>query len=122
MSRSQMRDPHAVWHKMTLPQLKAIAPHWAWEAFFRQRNAPPISSVNVAQPDFFKEANRLLIATPVGDWKFYLRWHVIHSSANELSDAMVQENFRFYGGKLSGTKELQPRWKRLKPPTPSHGV
>ena len=112
MSRSQMRDPHAVWHKMTLPQLKAIAPDWAWEAFFRQRNAPPIGSINVAQPDFFKEANRLLIATPVSDWKVYLRWHVIHSSANELSDALVQENFRFYGGKLSGTKEHPPRWKR----------
>jgi len=112
MSRTQMRDPHAVWHKMTLPQLKALAPDWAWEAFFRQRNAPPISSVNVAQPDFLKEANRLLTAAPLGDWKVYLRWRVIHASANELSDALLEENFRFYGGKLSGTKELQPRWKR----------
>jgi len=112
MSRTQMRDPHAVWHKMTLPQLKAVAPGWAWEAFFRERNTPAISSVNVAQPDFFKEANRLLAATPVSDWKTYLRWHVIHASANELSDALVEENFRFYGSKLSGTRELQPRWKR----------
>ena len=112
MSRAQMRDPHAVWHKMTLPQLKALAPGWAWEAFFRERNTPAINNVNVAQPDFFKEANRLLAATPIDDWKTYLRWHVIHASANELSDALVEENFRFYGSKLSGTKELQPRWKR----------
>ena len=112
MSRTQMRDPHAVWHKMTLPELKALAPGWEWEAYFRQRNAPEISSINVSQPDFFKETNRLLSATPLNDWKTYLRWHVIHASATDISDPFVQENFHFYGNKLSGTKELQPRWKR----------
>jgi putative endopeptidase len=112
MPRAQMRDPHAVWHKMTLPQLKVIAPDWAWEAYFRQRNTPEISNVNVEQPDFFKEANRLLTTTPLNDWKIYLRWHLIHAAANELPDAFVQENFNFYGAKLNGTKELQPRWKR----------
>ena len=40
MPRAQMRDPHEVWHKMTLPQLEALAPVWPWEAYFRQRNAP----------------------------------------------------------------------------------
>jgi len=112
MSRVQMRDPHAVWHKMTLPQLKELAPGWAWEAYFRQRNAPDFASINVSQPDFFKETNRLLTATPLQDWKTYLRWHVLHTSATQLSEPFVQENFSFYGTKLSGTKQLQPRWKR----------
>jgi putative endopeptidase len=112
MSRAQMRDPHAVWHKMTLPQLEALAPAWPWEAYFRQRNAPQFSAINVEQPDFFKEANRLLAATPIDQWKSYLRWHVLHATANELPDAFVQENFSFYGTKLAGSKEIQPRWKR----------
>jgi putative endopeptidase len=112
MSRVEMRDPHAVWHKMTLPQLKELAPRWGWEAYFRQRNAPEFASINVSQPDFFKETNRLLTATPLNDWKTYLRWHVIHASATQLSEPFVQENFNFYGTKLSGTKQLQPRWKR----------
>jgi putative endopeptidase len=112
MPRAQMRDPHAVWHKMTLPQLEGLAPGFPWEAYFRERNAPQFSAVNVAQPDFFKEANRLLTEAPINQWKSYLRWHVIHASANELSDAFVQENFNFYGAKLSGSKEIQPRWKR----------
>jgi putative endopeptidase len=112
MPRAQMRDPHAVWHKMTLPQLQGLAPAFPWEAYFRERNAPQFSAINVAQPDFFKEANRLLTEAPIDQWKSYLRWHVIHASANELSQAFVQENFNFYGAKLSGSKELQPRWKR----------
>ncbi len=112
MPRAQMRDPHAVWHKMTLPQLEGLAPAFPWEAYFRERNAPQFSAINVAQPDFFKEANRLLTEAPIDQWKSYLRWHVIHASASELSDAFVQENFDFYGAKLSGSKEIQPRWKR----------
>jgi putative endopeptidase len=112
MSRVQMRDPHAVWHKMTLPQLKELAPGWNWEAYFRQRNTPEFTAINVSQPDFFKETNRLLTATPLDDWKTYLRWHVLHASATQLSDTLVEENFNFYGNKLSGTKQLQPRWKR----------
>jgi putative endopeptidase len=112
MPRAQMRDPHAVWHKMTLPQLEGLAPAFPWEAYFRERNAPQFSAINVAQPDFFQEANRLLTEAAINQWKSYLRWHVIHASAGELSDAFVQENFNFYGAKLSGSKEIQPRWKR----------
>ena len=112
MSPVQMRDPHEIWHKMTLPQLEAIAPEWPWDAYFRQRNTPTFSAINVGQPDFFKEANRLLTAAPLEQWKSYLRWHVLHSSANELPDPFVQENFSFYAMKLSGSKQIQPRWKR----------
>jgi putative endopeptidase len=112
MPRAQMRDPHAVWHKMTLPQLEAVAPAWPWETYFRQLNAPEFSAINVAQPDFFKEMNRLLTAAPLDQWKSYLRWHVIHASANELAEPFVQENFSFYGLKLAGSKQIQPRWKR----------
>jgi len=112
MSRVSMRDPHAVWHKMTIPELEALAPSWPWEAYFRQRNSPAFSAINVEQPDFFKEANRLLTAMPLDHWKSYLRWHLIHAHAGELSEPLVQENFQFYGIKLSGSKEIQPRWKR----------
>jgi len=112
LSRVQMRDPHAVWHKMTIPQLEALTPGWEWEAYFRLRNAPTFAAINVEQPDFFREANRLLKEAPLDQWKSYLRWHVIHASAEQLSDPFVQENFSFYGRKLSGSKEIQPRWKR----------
>jgi putative endopeptidase len=112
LSRVQMRDPHAVWHKMTIPQLEALTPGWEWEAYFRLRNAPSFAAINVEQPDFFREANRQLKEAPLEQWKSYLRWHVIHASAEQLSDPFVQENFSFYGRKLSGSKEIQPRWKR----------
>ena len=63
MSRVQMRDPHAVWHKMTIPQLEAIAPSCRGKPTFANAMSPTFSAINVEQPDFFKEANRLLTAS-----------------------------------------------------------
>ena len=72
----------------------------------------PIESLNVAEPDFFKQFETTLKATSLDDWKTYLRWHVVHSHAPVLSSAFVNENFNFFSKTLQGTKELAPRWKR----------
>jgi putative endopeptidase len=112
LSRTAQRDPHAVWHKMTIPQLEALAPHFEWPAYFRTRNAPSFSLINVEEPEFFKSVSVLLTEAPLEGWKSYLRWHVIHATANELPTAFVKENFNFYGLQLAGSKEIQPRWKR----------
>jgi len=112
LTNVQLRDPQANYHKLSTAQLKELTPDWSWESFFAAVNLPGLPETNIGQPDFFKEMNRQLTATPLADWKPYLRWHVLHAAAPGLSDNFVQENFNFYGKRLSGTAELQPRWKR----------
>jgi putative endopeptidase len=97
---------------MTLAEMKTLTPDWSWENYLQAVNAPPIIFANIGQPEFFKEMNHQLTATSISDWKVYLRWHLFHANAPALSDNFVEENFNFYGKKLAGTKELQPRWKR----------
>jgi putative endopeptidase len=111
-TRVELRDPEKNYNKMTLAELKGLTPDWSWAGYMQAVGSPSVVEINIGQPDFFKELDRQLSATPVADWKVYLRWHVIHNAAPALSDAFVQENFEFYGKQLSGTKELQPRWKR----------
>ena len=67
----------------------------------------------VGQPKFFAETGRLLSATPIANWKTYLRWHLINSTASYLSEKFVAENFAFKGTILSGVTQNQPRWKRV---------
>jgi putative endopeptidase len=112
LTRTQLRDPKANYHKLSTAQLKDLTPDWSWDSFFAAVGLPGLPESNIGQPEFFKEMNRQLSATPLSDWKTYLRWYVIHTTATALSDAFVQENFNFYGKRLSGTAELQPRWKR----------
>src|SRR5262249_6697956 len=69
-------------------------------------------SLNVTEPEFFKEFERQLKATPVADWRTYLAWHVLAAAAPSLSQPFVDEDFAFTGKYLAGTEELKPRWKR----------
>jgi putative endopeptidase len=97
---------------MPLAELKTLTPDWSWENYLHAVGAPSVGQVNVRQPEFFKEMNQELASVSLPDWKIYLRWHVIHASAPGLSNKFVEENFDFYDRKLSGTKEILPRWKR----------
>ncbi|WP_241499069.1 M13 family metallopeptidase [Rufibacter ruber] len=113
MTRVQQRDPHATYNKMTVPELQKLSPNFNWPTLLKNLSVTGAKEVIVAQPAFLKEANTMLSAVPVSDWKTYLRWHLARTSAAYLPQAFVQENFNFYSKFLSGAKEMQPRWKRV---------
>jgi putative endopeptidase len=112
LTRVQRRDPDAVYHRMSVVQLKTLAPNLEWENYFETFGLAGKGDVNVATPDFFKELSGMLTAIPLADWKTYLRWHVINAAAPYLSSKFVDEDFNFKGKILTGTKENLPRWKR----------
>jgi len=111
-TRVERRDPEANYHKMDLAGLRALTPDFSWDTYFRNLGFPNIHAVNVGQPEFFQALDKELKSVPISDWKVYLRWHLIRSSAPALSGKFVDENFNFYGRTLTGAREIQPRWKR----------
>jgi putative endopeptidase len=112
MTRVAQREPSATDHPMSVAELRALAPNVDWSAYFRVIGLDrPITTVNVATPDFFKRANELLASTPLTDWKAYLRYHALAEVAPWLSSPFVNEDFAF-DAHFTGAKELLPRWKR----------
>jgi putative endopeptidase len=111
-TRIERRDPAANYHKLTRTELGELTPHFNWNRYLKNRGIPEVQLVNVGQPDFFKTFDAMIASVPLGDWKTYLRWHALNSFATVLSSPFEQEDFNFNGRVLSGTKELQPRWKR----------
>ena len=89
-----------------------MTPSFPWTSYLRDIEAPPIASLNVAQPKFFEALNTEISQVPLADWKTYLRWHLVHWAAPRLSSRFVEENFAFFAKTLEGTQEIQPRWKR----------
>jgi putative endopeptidase len=112
MSRTDRRDPNKIYHRLELAGIEKAAPKWNWKAYLKEMGTPEVTQINVASPEFFTALNKQLTATPIADWKAYLRWHVVHNSAPALSKPFVDENFAFYGKTLSGQAEIEPRWKR----------
>jgi endothelin-converting enzyme/putative endopeptidase len=107
-----LRDPVATDHNTTFAQLQAMAPHINWAEYFKHKQLPADVDMNVDQPKFMQELDRQMQQTPLADWKLYLEWHLLNSTANSLSAPFVEEDFAFNGKYLSGTKEMKPRWKR----------
>lgn len=112
MTRVEQRDPNAIYHKMNSAQLKELAPNFSWEGYAQNIGLSSLGDVNVGQPEFFRALNGLLTTVSLDDWKTYLRWHLLNSMASALSQNFVDEDFRFNGTVLTGTKENLPRWKR----------
>ncbi|MDQ6940353.1 MAG: M13 family metallopeptidase, partial [Verrucomicrobiota bacterium] len=112
-TRVELRDPQKNYNKMTVADLQSLTPDWNWENYFKEMGLTEPGDVNVGQPDFFKAANNVVKNTSLDDWKTYLRWHLLHATAAELSSDFVNEDFKFFGSALTGAKELKPRWKRV---------
>ncbi len=109
----ERRDPWANYHKMSMAELAKLTPAIDWKTQFATMGVAAGDTVIVAQPEFLTQADSLLGAVPLDEWKAYLRWGVVHDLASRLSRPFDLENFRFYGTVMSGIREQRPRWKRV---------
>ena len=111
MSRIERRNPKATYHPMSPDELKALAPNFAWAAYFDDLGMPKVTTLNAGMPDYFKALSDQLKSEPLADWKTYLRWHVTRAFAPCLSSAFVKAQFDF-SQVMTGAKEDLPRWRK----------
>ena len=112
MAPDQLRNRDKNYNKITLAAAQEIVPDFSLTDYLKTRGMPIQSEIDFQQPTFFKELNTMLTGVSLDQWKTYLRWMVVNSSAGSLSKPFVDEAFEFQGKFLSGIKEQQPRWKR----------
>ena len=112
MDRTVRRDPKTRDHKMTVAEIAGAAPNFDLAVYFADNGSPKFTSLNVGNPDFFKQVNEQLNSVALDDWKVYLRWKTINDYATTLTKAFVEEDFLFNGKYMSGQQEMEPRWKR----------
>jgi len=116
MTRVERRDPHAVYHRMPMAELAALAPAFDWDAYRRTLGLAE-ETVLVRQPEFFRAFSELVREMPLAQWRVYLRWHALNGAAAHLSAPFEREHFAFFGTTLGGVKEIGPRWKRVQEAT-----
>ncbi len=111
-SRTELRQPENHYHIYTVADFQKLAPDFDFSVYFSDVKIGHFDTLNVATPNFFKSLNELIASEPIGAWKAYFRWHVLHGTATDLPKAFFDENFAFFGKTLAGQKEPQPRWKQ----------
>ncbi len=112
MDRTLRRDPKSRDHQMPVAELVSMAPNFDFPAFFPATGVAKFEQLNVGNPEFFKSVNGLIDSVSINDWKTYLRWKTLNSSASLLSKPFFDANFEFNGKYMTGAKEPEVRWKR----------
>ncbi|MCQ2326862.1 MAG: M13 family metallopeptidase [Bacteroidales bacterium] len=114
LSQTELRDVEANYNKMSLQEFVSKYPNLQLPRIMEAMGvaSSTYQQMVVGQPSFVKGLNDLMTTIKPADYKAYLEWDVITSAASYLSDEVAEANFDFFGKTLSGSKEMQPRWRR----------
>ena len=108
------RDAIATYNKKSLAELKALSPNIDWDIYVSAGQIEPskFQEVVVREPSFFEGLSSILGDFDVEAWRNWLRFHILSGAAAYLNEALVNQNFAFYGTTLSGTPQIRERYKR----------
>ena len=109
--KNDSSDATKVYNKMTIAELAAAAPGFDWATFIRGIGVKE-DSLLVSQPSAFTGEAKLIADAPIGVIRDMLIVRSLDGFSDVLPDAVAQEAFSFYGTALSGTPQMQERWKR----------
>jgi len=112
MSRLEMRDPYATYNKLTVAELNKKTPDINWTTYLPKFKIKSQDTVLVSSPKFMASLDGMLKSVSVADWKTYLEWNLIKSSASSLSSPFVKASFAFTQAQ-TGQKVQTPRWQRM---------
>ncbi|BDT93357.1 putative zinc metalloprotease [Nocardia sputorum] len=113
------RDAELRYNLTTFAALAADNPEFDWAAWtsalaegVEGAGSELFAESVVRQPDYLRTFARLWADEPLADWQAWAAWRVLRSRAPYLTEAVVEENFDFYGRTLTGAEENRERWKR----------
>jgi len=104
-------DATKVYNKMTVAELAAAAPGFDFATFIRGLGVKE-DVLLVSQPSAFTGEAKLLADAPIAVIRDALLIRSLDGFSGVLPEKFAQEAFSFYGTALSGTPQLQERWKR----------
>ena len=109
--KNDSSDATKVYNNMTLAELEKAAPGFDWATFVRGIGVKE-DALLVSQPSAFTGEAKLIADAPIGVLRDALLVRSLDGFSDVLPDAVAQEAFSFYGTALSGTPQMQERWKR----------
>lgn len=112
MGNVERRDPEKIYHMQQVAKFASDTPNLHMSDFLKEAGTPPITDLNVANPEFFSGLNQLVASTSMDTLKNYMRVFLVDSFSSRLPKAFDEEHFDFFGRKLEGIPEQQTRWKR----------
>jgi endothelin-converting enzyme/putative endopeptidase len=106
------RDPDKIYHLVPLSTVSKEFPMGMFGQFEQAARSPHITEVNDVVPAYIPAVIAAVRSTDISVLRAYMRYHLLTTVAAHLPKRFDDENFDFYGRKLSGTTEQRAQWKR----------
>lgn len=106
-TRIERRDIKANYNKMGVAELTKSETNIGWTALLTQLNLKA-DSIDIEQPNYYKELNAMLVSVSIPDWKTYLKANTLSIYANVLSTPFETASFEYskvlYGQDTQNTR------------------
>jgi putative endopeptidase len=111
-TKAQDRDVVGTYNAMTVSELQALAPGFAWDRYLSNARLKGLKRIVVAEKTAFPKIAAIYAATPVETIKAWQAFHVADAAAPYLSKKFDEATFQMHEKTLAGQKQEQARWKR----------
>jgi predicted metalloendopeptidase len=112
LDRVERRDPKKQYNPTAIGDLQKMTPIVDWNTYLKGIGLTKIDTVIISQPRYMAALQTIFTENKVEDWKAYMRWMVIRSSASLLSTEIETANWEFYGKTLTGALKQRPRHEK----------
>ena len=113
MTRVERRDPPKLYHKMSVDDLKRLAPAFEWNAYFSKIDLGSLQTLNVIAPDYFHVMSDEIAKESLADWQTYLRWHAAHDAAHGPVLRIRKREFQFLWQDAPRARGVEPALEAL---------
>ena len=112
MKKEDTRNWAQNYQGVTLDELKAMMPKFDWTGYLAATDFDTPEKLIIMQKDFLQGIDGVIADTSVADWKTFLQWSLLNSSASILTEEFDTANFEFFSKVLYGVEEPRPMWRR----------
>jgi putative endopeptidase len=106
------RNPDTTYNPVAVADLATYAPGFDWSAYLAAAKLSQVDRVVVREKTAIPKIAAIYAETPIDTLKAWAAFHAADDASAYLSDAFVQARFEFRSKALSGTPQLEVRWKR----------
>jgi putative endopeptidase len=111
-TRAARRDRQMTFNPTPAAKLESLAPGFAWQRYLAAAGLTGQDEHVLRELSYFTAMAELFAATPVSQWREYLRFRLLDDNASLLSSAFAEAHFDFHSRTISGVPEQQARWNR----------
>ena len=109
MKKEQTRDMVALYNRVEQADLAGLMPTFNWTAFLQEAELADVDALVVTQVDYMRALDEIITSTTIADWKTFLNWGLINSTASQLNAELDRASFEFYSKLLRGCRRAITR-------------